>query len=99
MTDDQKAFAANEMRVAGKAAEILGNEVFKSAVADIRDTLIEGIRLTAFVDSDLREVLCHRLALLDDLIGQLRTRIDTGKLAEESLRQKTLLQKMSPRNW
>lgn len=77
-----------EIRRAGKAREILEAEVFKAAFASIEEALLSGMRRTAFSDEKLREKLCQQYTLLHQLRDQLRTHIETGKLAEAGLAQK-----------
>lgn len=70
---------------AGRAREVLDNEMFKEAVADIEQALLIGIRRSAFKDAELREKLCQRYALLHDLRDQLSTHMETGELAEATM--------------
>lgn len=79
-----------ELIRAGKADQILSEPVFQDAVNAMREALIMGITQSAFVDEKLREKLCHRLALLEALLSQLRSEIETGKLAEAMLRHKSV---------
>ena len=74
-----------EIQRAGRAREVLENEMFKEAVADIEQALLMGIRQSAFKDPELREKLCHRYALLHDLIQQLQSRMETGEMAKTML--------------
>ena len=83
-----------ELVRAGKAREILAEPLFKESVSVIREALIEGIRRSAFTEEKLREKLCQRLALLEDLVVQLQTVMETGKLAEETIRQKTISERI-----
>lgn len=83
-----------ELVRAGKAEQILAEPLFKECVTTIREALIDGIRRSAFTDNRLREKLCQRLALLEDLVGQLQTVMETGKLAEETIRQKTIAERI-----
>lgn len=77
-----------EMRRAGKAKEIFDSEMFKEAVSTVEKALLDGIQRTAFIDDKLREKLCQRYASLHDVLGQLRTYVETGKLAEASMIEK-----------
>lgn len=83
-----------ELVRAGKASEILTEPLFKEAVETIREALITGIQRSAFTDEKLREKLCQRLALLEDILGQLRTVMETGKMAEETIRQRSLSERL-----
>ncbi len=84
----------DEIRMAGKADEILNNDAFKAAFSGIEEALLLGIRQSAFKEVELREKLCHRYALLHDLRTQLQSMIDTGKMAEVELRSKSTLGKV-----
>ena len=75
---------------AERARQILEDDLFKEAVRAIEEALLSGIQRSAFLDAPLREKLCQRYALLGDLIGQFRTHMETGQLAAEELRQKTM---------
>lgn len=83
-----------EVRNGGKAHEILDNEVFRNAVKTLEDALLMGIRQSAFKDADLREKLCQRYALLQELVGQIQTVMETGQMAEEQIKQLTLADKI-----
>jgi hypothetical protein len=83
-----------ELVRAGKAEQILAEPLFKECVTTIREALIDGIRRSAFTEDKLREKLCQRLALLEELVGQLQTVMETGKLAEETIRQKTIAERI-----
>jgi hypothetical protein len=79
-----------EVRRAGKAREILDAEVFKDAVREVEQALLLGIRRSAFKDADLREKLCQQYMLLHNVLDQLRTHIETGRLAEQTLKERLL---------
>lgn len=80
----------DEIRRAGKAKEVLENEMFKESFQAIEEGLLTGIRTTAFKDAELREKLCMQYTLLHTLRDQLRTHMETGLMAEEIIRQKTI---------
>ena len=79
-----------ELVRAGKARDIMSEPLVKEAINTMREAFITGIRQSAFVDEKLREKLCHRLALLEDFVGQFQTVMETGKLAEETIRRRTV---------
>ena len=81
-----------EVRRAERAKQIINDEIFTSAVAAIREAMLMGIRHSAFKDAELREKLCQRYALLEDLVGQIETVMETGELAQEEIRRKSLLE-------
>lgn len=83
-----------ELERAGRAEQILGDSLFKEAVKEIENALLMGIRQSAFKDAELREKLCQQYTLLHSLVGQFRTYMETGKLAEETLRRKSISEKV-----
>lgn len=84
-----------EIHDAGRAQVILGDEIFKRAVSQIEEALLAGIRNSAFKDEDLREKLCQRYALLHDLLGQLRSTMETGQLAKAELDNTSRMKKIA----
>ena len=89
-----------ELQRAGRAEQILGDSLFKEVVQEIESALLLGIRQSAFKDAELREKLCQQYTLLHSLVGQFRTYMETGKLAEETIRRKTLSEKIKKAvNW
>jgi len=78
----------DEVRRAGKANEILGNEVFKEAFAEIEEAILSGIRRAPIKDVELRDKLCQQYVALHTIRDQLRTYIESGKLGEASLAER-----------
>ena len=78
----------DEVRRAGKADEILKNEVFKEAFSEIEGAILSGIRRAPIKDVELRDKLCQQYVALHTIRDQIRTYIDSGKLAEASLAEK-----------
>ena len=74
-----------EIDRAGRAHEILDNEVFKDAVSQIEDALLSGIKRAPLKDAELRERICAQIVALETILNALRTTIDTGKLAQKTL--------------
>lgn len=83
-----------ELQRATRARQILDDDLFREAVAAIEQALLRGIQQSAFSDDKLREKLCQRYSLLQDLLGQFRTHIESGMLAEEQIRQRTVSERM-----
>ena len=79
-----------ELQRAARAESILGDDLFKDAVREIEEALLNGIRMSAFKDAELREKLCQQYTLLHSLVGQFRTYMETGKLAEATLKQRAM---------
>ena len=83
----------DEVRLAGKSSEVLTNEAFKTAFSDIEHGILDGIKRCALKDAELREKLCLSYTLLHQLRDQLQSIIDTGRMAEEEIKQKTLMER------
>ena len=77
---------------AGKAREILEHELFKEAVEAIREGLKDARLNSAATAIDLREKLWAQELALEAVLKHIRTHIETGMLAEEELRRKSLLE-------
>ena len=79
-----------EIRRAGHAREILENELFKEACNDVSEALITGIKQAAFKDKELVVSLSQELRALDAVLSRLKTHMETGVLAEEEIRRRTI---------
>lgn len=88
-----------ELQRAARAESILGDDLFKEAVKEIETALLQGIRQTAFKDAELREKLCQQYTLLHSLLGQFRTYMETGKMAEATLKQRAMEGLKKVVNW
>ena len=74
-----------EVVKAGQANEVLENEVFKQAVAEIFEALRDTRINSPVKDVELREKLWAQEVALESILQKLRTVIETGQLAEKSL--------------
>lgn len=89
-----------ELQRAIRAEQILGDDLFKEAVKAVEDALLNGIKLSPIKDSELREKLCQQLIQLHAVVGQLRGHMETGKLAEATIKQRTITERIkSAVNW
>ena len=89
-----------EIQRAVRAERILKDELFKEAVREVKDAILNGIEMSAIKDSEMREKLCQQLILLNTVVGRLRTYMETGKLAEETIKQRTLAERFKAAvNW
>ena len=80
-----------EIRRAGRAREILDNEMFKEAVAAIEEA-IRNARLNSTVkDVEFREKLYAQELALTSIVRNLQTFMESGQLAEEELRRRSML--------
>lgn len=89
----EEQILSEEVRQGGKAREVLENPTFKAAVSAIEEALLLGIRQSAFKDEALREKLCARYALLHDLVGQIKTHMETGQLAQVELERRSIMER------
>lgn len=92
MTPEQSL--KNEVIKAGKARDFLENDLFKEAFSEVEQALLAGIRQSAFKDAELREKLCQQYTLLHSLRDRFQTYIETGQLAEEEIRRKSISEKV-----
>jgi type II secretory pathway component PulF len=67
---------------------ILTNTLFKEAVREVEQALLSGIKRSPLKEADLREKLCQQMIALDALVGRLQTHMETGKLAEETIKRR-----------
>lgn len=84
----------HDMARAARAREVLENEEFSGAMAEIRKELTEQWMKSPARDQEGREKLWLMLKMADKLESTLRQTIDTGKLAKVELeRQRTLAER------
>jgi hypothetical protein len=77
-----------EIGRAQEASSILENRLFKEACKAVEEALITGIKRAAFADEKLREKFCQQLVALESVVGQLKTHMETGKLAVETIKRR-----------
>lgn len=77
----------DELQRAARAETILGDSLFKEAVSAVEEALLNGIKLSPIKDAELREKLCQQYIQLGAVVGQLRSYMETGKLAEATINQ------------
>lgn len=82
-----------EIRRAGRANEILGNELFKEAVQEIESALKHARLGSSIKDTEMREKLWAQEVALHSIIAKLESVIETGQLASEQIRQQGLMEK------
>jgi hypothetical protein len=87
----------------GRAAEarfILENNLFKEAVKEVREAIITGIERSAFTDEKTREKLAQQLVSLTAVVNKLQSHMESGKLAEETIRRQTMGERIKKAvNW
>lgn len=69
-----------------RAREVLDNEAFTAAFADIKQELTDQWMKSPVRDQEGREKLYQLLKLADKLESTLKTRLETGKLAKLELK-------------
>lgn len=88
-----------EIHRAVRAEQILGDDLFKEACQEIEQAILNGIQASPLKDVELREKLCQQYIILQTLIGRFRTHMETGKLAEATLRERAMLAAKKVVNW
>lgn len=78
---------------AGKAREVLTNEIFKEAVAEIEEALKHARMSSSIKDTEMREKLWAQEVALHSILQKLRSVMETGEMAAEQIRQAGLLEK------
>jgi hypothetical protein len=90
----------DEIQRAGEAQSILRNPLFKEAVREVREAIITGIERSAFTDEKTREKLSQQLVSLTAVVNKLQSHMETGKLAEETLKQNSIRDRIKQAvNW
>lgn len=88
-----------EIQRAQEASVILTNPIFKEAIAAYEQAILAGIRHAAIVDDKLREKLILRYCILGDVVSELRSVMEGGKVAVKQLefeeKQKTLKERFA----
>lgn len=77
-----------ELQRAEDARQILDHELFKEAYREVEQALIDGIKMSAFTDEKMREKLSQQLVSLDAVVNKLKSHMETGRLAEETIRRR-----------
>ena len=80
-----------EIRRAGRAREILDNEMFKEAVAAIEEAIRNARLNSSAKDVEFREKLYAQELALTSVIRNLQTFMESGQLAEEEIRRRSML--------
>lgn len=75
----------SEVRRAGEAEQILNSEVFKDAVKQVEEALLNGMKSAAIVDDKMRLRLLDNYQSLQAVLQCLRSTMETGILAKQQL--------------
>ena len=77
-----------ELRRADKAKEVLGNPIYVESVKSAHDEIINQLVLTEDTDKDRFHALGLKLKQHHQLIRELQRVMETGRLAQETLKEK-----------
>ena len=94
MTPEDEGRLAEEIRLAGKAKEVLKNPAFKQAAEKISQALLAGMRRAGIADEKTRLRLLDKYEALHDVLDELQSVVTTGHLAEEQIKQNSIAQKI-----
>lgn len=81
---------ADEIRLAGKAENVLQSEAFKAAFAQVEQALLGAMKAAPIADERLRLRLLDKYECLHALRDCLNSMVVTGQMAEEQLRAKSI---------
>lgn len=84
----------DEIRRAGKAREVYENEIFKEAFAEVEEAILGGILRSPLKDAEMREKFCQQYISLHSIRDRLKTYMETGVLAEEEIRRRTMAERI-----
>jgi hypothetical protein len=84
MTNDEKEAARGRY-----AQEVLDNCIYKEAYVMLRAKLFEDFSKTKFRDSEERDEIWRKLQVVDYIENYMIKVMQSGKIAEETLLQKT----------
>jgi len=79
-----------EIRRAERARQLLEEPLLKEAFSILEDAFLNGIQTSAVKDCELREKICQMLISLRTLKQHLISTMETGKFAEQQLKQQTM---------
>ena len=94
MTPNEDGRLAEEIRLAGKAENVLQSEAFKAAFNQVEQALLGAMKASPIADERLRLRLLDKFECLHALRDCMQSMVDTGRMAEEQLRQKTVSQRL-----
>lgn len=94
MTPEDEGRLAEELRLAGKAKDVLSSEAYKAAFRQVEEALLGAMKSAAISDDKLRLRLLDKYESLHAIQNCLSGMVDTGLMAEEQLRQKSIAAKV-----
>lgn len=84
----------DEVRLAGKARDVLEHEAFKYAYNTVKEALLSAMEATPIENDKMKLRLVDKYEALQSLRACLYNMVDTGLMAEEQLKKKTITQKV-----
>lgn len=84
----------DEVRLAGKAKEVLEHEAFKYAFRTVEEALLAAMNATPIENDKMKLRLVDKYESLQALKSCLKSMVDTGLMAEQQLKQKTIAQRV-----
>lgn len=84
----------DEVRLAGKAKDVLQHEAFKYAYNTVRDALLAAMEATPIENDKMKLRLVDKYEALQSLKACLENMVDTGLMAEQQLKKKTIVQQV-----
>ena len=94
MNEQDEQLRAEEMRLAGKAENVLKSEAFKAAFSQVEEALLGAMKSSPIADERLRLRLLDKFECLHALRDCLHSMVNTGAMAEDQLRQQTIAQRV-----
>ena len=83
-----------EVRLSGKAKEVLEHEAFRHAFNTVEHALLAAMNGTPIENDKMKLRLVDKYEALHSLRACLQSMVDTGLMAEEQLRQKTIAERV-----
>ena len=84
----------DEVRLAGKAKDVLQHEAFKYAFSTVRDALLAAMEATPIENDKMKLRLVDKYEALISLKACLQNMVDTGLMAEQELKKKTISERV-----
>jgi len=94
MNPNEEQSLSDEIRLAGKAKDVLQSEAFKAAFNRVEEALLGAMKSSPIADERLRLRLLDKFECLHALRDCMQSMVDTGLMAEEQLRQKTIAERV-----
>lgn len=80
-----------------RAEQLINDEIFKDAVEQVRAGIVNAWATAPIRDKDGHHELKLMLKLLDDVVRNIESVIDSGKLAADAIRKESLADRIKSR--